>query len=337
MNLLKHCIILLRSAKAWFVYNVKSFKFELKISSLRKKNHGDGSNIPFHIIFRESKSAGFFSYLFTFFPEIISAIDLGVVPIIDMMNFESQMGTASKESKVNIWELIYEQPLDYTLDDAYLSSTLSHSNGCRKDHASYLSYNMNWAKNPGFLSYNRDIFSKYVRLKPDVETHIQMSADFLHSRKSLIGVSLRGTCYTTLKPPGHPIQPSLEEVFIRCDSLLCNGEHDGIYLASIDQDIVDGFKQRYGNDVLMLSRPTYDSKSHDLFNEIAERESYYDHLLSYVTSIYLLRYCKHIIAGVTSSTIFIPLIVESSSKMEFLYYGLYPSFRNPRFFRQWSL
>ena len=99
--------------------------------------------------------------------------------------------------------------------------------------------------------------------------------------------------------------------------------YDSVYLASIDQDIHSAFKSRFGSKLVCYERKLYSSLTKNIIFDVNASENLSDHYLAYVTSVYLFRYCKHVVGGITSSTIFLPLIVEDDVSFDFPFLGFY--------------
>jgi hypothetical protein len=310
------------TAKCRIAESKKQLEFHERVHFLKRTGAPFKSDRPFYIVYRESDSAGFFSYLYAFFAEIEGSVKKGMVPIVDMKNFSAPMGY--KSNGVNFWELFYQQPLGFSLDDAYSSSSLSHCRNATVYASDRLSFSMDWVNNSLFLASQRDSFKRLIRLQPDIENLIEDSRKIFQGKKSLIGISLRGLDYPGTF--GHPIQPDIEEILQKCDFLLQSGEYDGIYLVSTDIKIHNAFKLRYGAD-LIVTYPRrlieYEPQTTNLFQNIAQHEDIYIHLRAYVISFYLLQFCKHIIASITSSSVFIPLICSDNTSLDLLFRGIY--------------
>jgi len=287
-----------------------------EIRQVRRKVKGESRN--YHIIYRDSRTAGFFSNLYVFFSEIEYAAKHNLIPVIDTLNFPDQFGSGS-----NTWELVYQQPESVTLHEAYYSKNPSHSYGCRFDNGLRLNWDMNWLHDQPFCSYKKQLFNKYIRLQPQVESHIKNLSSLISNPSATLGVMLRGTDYTNQEPRGHPVQPKLDYILDRCRQIIDHTEISSIYLVTIDNDILAAFKSSFGSRLLVLERRSYHSEVSDLFAEISRSEDHVQHLLSYVTSVYLLRECKHVISGVTSATPFIPFISDFQCTYEFPFLGFY--------------
>lgn len=292
---------------------------ELRVYDIKSTYHKRMHSREHYLIYRDCSTAGFFSFLYTFFAEIEFAVSRGMVPVIDMENYNSQFGARIG----NIWEIFYDQPAGVSLNELYLLGKFRHSCGCIYDNGLRLPWDMKWTKDPSLLLEKKKLFDMYIRPSVSLNENIHLHSSVFDGWHSTVGVTLRGGCYTSMKPYGHPIQPSPEAILRRCEELIESGECDSIYLSSIDSDIVSLFSNRFGSRLLKMNRNTFSSGATDLFAEIKQSETMLSHYMSYITSIYLFRSCKRLLGGVTSSSIFLPLICQDDVIHEISFLGYY--------------
>jgi len=272
-----------------------------------------------YLIYRDCSTAGFFPFLYTFFAEIEFAVSRGMIPVIDMKNYNSQFGAQIG----NIWEIFYDQPASSSLSELYLLGKFRHSYGCIHDNGFRLPWDMKWSKDHDLLLEKKQLFDMYIRPSASLKESICLHSSVFNGWNSTVGVTLRGTCYTSMKPKWHPIQPNPNEILRRCEELIESGEYDSIYLATIDSDILSLFANRFGKRLLKMNRNAYSSDTTDLFGKIKESETMLGHYMAYITSIYLFRSCKRLLGGITSSSIFLPLICQDDVINEILFLGYY--------------
>ena len=113
----------------------------------------------------------------------------------------------------------------------------------------------------------------------------------------------RGTDYVKLKPQGHPVQPSVEQVIERTKVFLDQYHLNYIYLATEELAIYEKFEKAFPGLVLVNQRQWYDG----IFN--AQNMSYiyqvqfdrendiYLKGLEYLSSLQLLSRCNVLLGG----------------------------------------
>jgi hypothetical protein len=289
-----------------------------RVGKVRRYHRTRFSRRRLYLIYRDSETAGFFSFLYTFFSEIEFAVSRGLIPVIDMQSYRSQFGVGNG----NVWEFLFEQPARVSPAELYAYGDFMHCSGCTRDNGLRLSWDMKWALDADLLKKKKYLFSNYIRPTKALEDSINSHSSIFDGWTSTVGVSLRGTCYVSNKPYGHPVQPSTDSILSKCEHLIESGECDSVYLATIDSAIQTLFVNRFGPRLLKLDRPAYPASA-DLFRDIEINESMSSHLMAYVTSVFLFRNCTRVLGGVTSSSIFLPLICTSDTVIDLMFMGYY--------------
>ena len=118
-----------------------------------------------------------------------------------------------------------------------------------------------------------------------------------------LGVICRGTDYIKLKPQGHPVQPTVEQVIERARVLMEQYQLERIYLATEELAIYEKFEKAFPGLVIVNKRQYYDG----IFN--ANNMSYiyevqfnrdndiYLKGLEYLSSLQLLSKCDVLLGG----------------------------------------
>ncbi len=141
--------------------------------------------------------------------------------------------------------------------------------------------------------------------------------------EELLGVIVRGTDYIKLKPKNHPVQPDVEEIISKVQSLLETNKYSGIYIATDEERIYKQFVDIFGNNrVFHNSREYYDEiyRKDNLYQICDARKNrkndQYFNSLEYVSSMFILSECKGIIGGNCSGGLMAALFSES----EYVYF-----------------
>ena len=124
----------------------------------------------------------------------------------------------------------------------------------------------------------------------------------------MLGVFLRGTDYTHLKPAGHAVQPSKEMAAEKIDEFLKKYGNMKIFLATEDEDILNYLRQRYGDLIFTTDNnviKNYSGKNF-LTNEI-KGVNKYKFGLDYLVKMICLARCKYLIASMAAGAFFADL------------------------------
>lgn len=159
--------------------------------------------------------------------------------------------------------------------------------------------------NPTFIRLWGNLYANFVHLNDTTKQYIETEYQTLFSgKRRVLGVICRGTDYITLHPPGHPVQPSVDDVIVHCKKLLNTHTYDAIYLATEEKQIRDTFCQAFPNMILENKRRYYDDiyyKNQDIqyIKDVQfdrENNNYWTGL-EYLSSIILLSRCSALVGG----------------------------------------
>ena len=176
-------------------------------------------------------------------------------------------------------------------------------------------------------------YKKYIHLNKKTSQYVEQEYKQLFSGKQkVLGVICRGTDYLALKPSGHPVQPSTEQVIKACKEYIKRDGYDAIYLATEERRIRDEFEKAFPGKILENKRVYYDD-IYDQDDSITyikdvhfEREN--DRYLSgleYLSSIILLSRCSALVGGNCGGTL--GALFFNDEQYQFVHVfdlGLYP-------------
>ncbi len=169
----------------------------------------------------------------------------GWIPVVDMKNFPTMYHTPDALGKENVWDWYYEQPGHVSLEEAQKSRrrVLSNSNPLFHDLLRAPCFN-----NPANRARMIRTFQKHIQLKPSVVARLMADCDALtQGRGKILGVKCRGTDFIATRPSEHAIPPSVAEEIRICREELTAHNCDALYLATEDQDILDAFREAFGD------------------------------------------------------------------------------------------
>lgn len=127
--------------------------------------------------------------------------------------------------------------------------------------------------------------------------------------KNMIGILVRGTDYTKLKPSGHPISPSPETAARKLDEFIAKYRTNRVFLATEDKDIYDFFMNRYGDIIYTTDKNLIANYSgSDYVANAIHSPNKYKFGLDYLVKMICLSECKCLIASSTSGAYFARLL-----------------------------
>ena len=233
--------------------------------------------------------------------QINYAIKKGYIPVIDFENYKTQYCDENKKNK-NVWEYYFEQISDYSLSEVYQSkkvilSGLSALSKCD----SYLDQRMD----ADSLKKSRYFIKTYIKPSKDTNEFIEKQVSTINPEKTL-GLYLRGTDYTKLKPAGHPVQPDVQQAIVKADEVMQRNGLEYVFLVTEDADIYKSIKEYYKERLIIV---TYDkfisnykgksflSQDYDVITQLSD--SPYQRGMNYLAKIILLSKCKCFVGGNT--------------------------------------
>ncbi len=165
---------------------------------------------------------------------------------------------------------------------------------------------------------------EYLKFSDEIQKYIEEQyKKITENETEILGIILRGTDYTKLKPQGHHIQPSLTMVIDKAKELLKKYHYKKIWLATEDIDIYNQFKEEFG-DLLLENKQymyKYNSNNDKYLSEIKVKRDNHNYNLAkeYILSMYILSKCKYIIGGRTAGTVAVYLMSDCFKHQKYFY------------------
>ena len=268
-----------------------------------------------------------FSYFITILGGIAYADEKGYIPVVDMKHYPNSYLYDSEVGHVNSWEYYFTQPDFLTLEEAlscrkYIISKDTALHAWPSTSAAALFYNED-----GKLDYWRKLCKKYIRFTQPVIDGVEQSLQKF-SGKRVLGVSVRGTDYTGLKPHGHPIQPTAEQAINKTREVFSTGRYDSVYLATEDKNIIAAFKSAFGEKLILPDGDLIDFDASvgkyvtECFNDKRENDKYLRGL-EYIVSKLLLIKCQGLITSMTSGSTGVMCLSEGFEYLYVFDFGVY--------------
>lgn len=283
----------------------------------------------FYICRRASHRVGLFSYVLVHLEHIYYAREKGYIPVIDMKNYANTYLENGEIGLINAWEYYFEQPViinhqEDMLEEAYKSKTVILGS-CNRGKGKRIDFTIDFLKDPELANWKK-LYKKYVRLNSKTQEYIDKEyASIIQPNDRVLGVAIRGTDYTKLKPNGHPIQPEIEEVIQKTDDLLKEWNCNKIYLCTESESTLIAFERAFPKQIVTTHREFYGDTGKNYVTEISFQRKHDKYLsgLEYLASIYILARCDCLLASFASGVTATLLITDGFEKTYFWDLGVY--------------
>lgn len=231
---------------------------------------------------------------------IIWCVERGYIPVVDIYPPED----THYSERVNLWELFYCQPLSLT----YKSNNNIETTKICPITTSLLRPGFDDVRNPEKIDFWHDMLDIFVVYNEKTQAYFDAEYKSLIKGKKVVACVLRSTDYTRTRPKGHPVQPSVDEVFDKLREVMYIYPIDYIYLATEDSKIADAFKLEFPNKVIENKRHyfnvKYDDNKLDVVSQVhfdRENDDYLK-ILEYMSSINLVSKCDYLVTGLSGGS-----------------------------------
>ena len=266
----------------------------------------------FHLFRREKKlcviyigdtKGGFFSCFIKILAGLSYAYRHELTPVVDMKNYPNPYLEDEELGRINSWEYYFKQPCDVSLEEAL--ATPGTASRCIRLYAGPRVGHALFQNLDGELDYWRNICNKYIRVSDEVQKEIDHFKTNFKGRK-VLGVSLRGTDYISLKLHDHPVQPTPEEVIVKAEEVMKEYSFDAVYLSTEDKNIVAKFQAAFG-DKLLLHEEVYVDYDYNANKWVTHYSTHREHDkylmgFEYIVSKLLLLECQGLITNMACGT-----------------------------------
>lgn len=280
-----------------------------KIDAYKWREHKESygsENQSYYVLRRYHPFVGIGSHIIVFlgmlkhmeemFPESIAVVDL-----------KSYKQSISDVENENAWENFFLQPNadGHTIQNVKRSKNVILSDGFRDskksgyDIPSDFDYEILCEK--GWNYY----FDKYIKLRWDLKKEFDLEWNAFVGNNIILGVKARGTDYNTLKPKGHNIQPTADQLIDKVKSYIEKECYDNvkILLATEDSSIVEEFIKRFDGNVILCGNDIPFYTGGMITDDSGTTRSKYEISKQYLKEIYFLSKCDALISGKSSGVV----------------------------------
>ena len=200
----------------------------------------------FLLIRRKDFCAGLFSYVVTTLDWIRYADENGLVPVVDMAYHKNiyQTWFDFLFRRLNSWELFFSQPMGVRPFDIVRAARVFVADGVAPGGADIRGIIYDENK----LSQYRELAKKYLR--PNYAELQRYDNPVLNEalQVGVVGVIARGTDFVAMRPRGHAIQPTVDEIILEVNKCLADGRNNWrVFLVTEDPSIAERFRGEYGD------------------------------------------------------------------------------------------
>lgn len=271
---------------------------------------------------RTDGTEGLMSLFINVVKNIYYARENGYIPVVDFENYHTQYDDVV-DNKRNVWEFYFTQPSNYSLNEIYQSKNVIKSG-----------LEIQWYRPKLFeRRYDDDslkalhefLFSQ-IDFSSQVKSVVNGEIEKLQMNYAMtVGLYLRGTDYTALKPAGHPIQPTVEQAVQVVDYFMQKYPIDSIFLVTEDGNIYRKIKKIYKDKCIIVSFDSfvdnYDGKTFLSHNKSIDElnTSPYERGLIYLVKLLILSKCAYFVGGDTMGSWATMLFSENQYKDKYVF------------------
>lgn len=244
---------------------------------------------------RTDKVEGLMSLFLYVMQRIRYAESKGYLFYIDMKKYETQYASEGR----NAWEIFFEQPLSLTEEEVYQSKNviLCSTRNIYDDTG----FNENIFRNKDELQMAVKYVKEHIRVSEEIKEMLQKESDKLDINNA-VGVYMRGTDYTKLKPAGHFVQPSREMVQEKVEEFVLRYRLKDIFLVTEDMENYEFMKEKFGDSIKIIANEHFisDYNGNDFLSRSeCMQGSQVQRGCEYLVKMFMLSRCRYFISSIT--------------------------------------
>lgn len=268
----------------------------------KKQKHNDSNKKKYGVIRRQGNNIGLFSFFITVLGGMHYCYSNDLIPIVDLRTGDNQY---KRDANDNAWDIFFEQPEGIGLEEIENWNDVQIVD-CEQLHIRPC-LNMDFFTNKVVIQYWRGFVRKHIRLSKKTQIFVEQFIEqyiLPYKDEKILGVLARGTDYVDLKPAGHPVQPTFDELREKIGEFLLKYHCSKIFVVTEDKRISDQFLECYGDLVILPKAIRYEAVSGKYLSEIKKtEEKLTESAWIYLAAIIGLSQCKYLVAGRTSGTV----------------------------------
>lgn len=225
------------------------YKYLLSVKiKLKNRDSLNYKTSKFAIIIRRCPYCGLFSFFITSLGCINTYFNKGYIPIINIKCFPNFLNGYKLHE--NLWEIFFEQPFGYTLNDV-----LKYA-----DNVEYIRCDASSPQPTDDILTDRikinfwhNFAKKFMPIKNNImKLSNKIMKKLFKNTNNILGVLIRGTDYISMKPRSHSIQPTIDMVITDAKQMDIKNNYDYIFFSTEDEKIRKKFIKEFPNKIKQL-------------------------------------------------------------------------------------
>ena len=284
---------------------VKNFNYREKSVFFGEDNPQSG----FYVIRIKPYPIGLFGYFSIVIGHLIIAQKRGLIPVIDMENYSTTFSEDGEfNGTKNAWEYFFSQTSRFSLSDVYRSSKVILSKATPVRTYGYHTFKCQ----DSLIEYTQ-IIKNQISLNETKKNYILKKTLMIGLDDNTLGVFSRGTDYVNIRPKGHPIQPTAEELKKNISTKIVEWGITKIYFVTEDTNLYKQIKNEFGD--IILGNPLNKSLGYidGTLNPISGNStlSPAERALEYLTDVYILSKCPYFLGSLAGGSMAALLINDN--------------------------
>lgn len=224
------------------------------------------------------------------------------IPIISIVSSDTSI--YSDEEGEDIWAKFFEQPSGMELERIKEAAEVTVSSNLR------ITPGVEWL-------LKKIMYGDIIDLATDKYFNSRLRTYIREYQKSILiepnrtlGVLIRGTDYTTNKPPGHAIQAAPEQVIDKIEKAKQEWKSfDWIFLATEDEEVLQKMRRKYGEKLRYIEQKRFCVQEGEYLYNLREKGEGWRIGRDYLCALAFLAKCESFIAsGACNGTVFVKKI-----------------------------
>lgn len=262
----------------------------------------------YYVIRSRGATEGLLSTWFYVLESVLWAEDHHYIPWVDFTNDLCQYHVERQiNNSDNAWEYYFRQPTIMTKDELKRKKNVLLSGWGKSKYQIEQSELEGWDKEKVKCVADR------IRIQPYIEQDVCRIWDEKFRGKKTLGVGVRGTDYSNLKPKGHYVQPSIDDIAEKIREFLDKYCIDQIYLVTEDYGYYEKLKDLFGDLIFSIDEDFIKDYNKKDYISSSFKNDPYERGLKYLIRILLFSRCEYIVSGKASGFLFSDLIREEAS------------------------
>ena len=277
----------------------------------------------YYVIRSREASDGLLSTYFFVISHVVWALERDYIPVVKFDDETCQYYVGREiNGTYNAWEYFFTQPCGVKYEDIPNDANILLSG--------WTLFEKNGVKDVKLTVDNvrktiKNVCEKHCGVQPYIWEIVDQKAKELFDGNNTLGAFIRGTDYVALKPKGHYIQPTVDDLQEKIDEFLSKYEIGKIFVVTEDYDIYQCLEQKYRGRVFTSDDDFVKNYNTEDYLSASLNSDPYVRGLNYLIRVLLLAKCPYIVSSITNGSLFALTVKNEEYSDEYWFdLGLYP-------------